>query len=151
VSSMRERHRLVRGMVSWVGFRHTTVQFERPARAAGETKYPLAKMLRLSVDGVTSFSTAPLRLSGLLGLLGLLAGLAYAGYAVYIGYVLGRGVQGWTSLVIINIFFSSIVLICLGVVGEYVGRIFEEVKHRPLYLVSRKLDDGPVPPRSKQD
>jgi len=138
---MREHHRLIRGMVCWVGFRHATVEFERPTRAAGQTKYPLSKMLRLSVDGVTSFSTAPLRLAGVMGLIGLVGGFAYAGYALYVRYILGETVRGWTSLVLLNVFFSSVVLICLGVVGEYVGRIFEEVKNRPLYLVRRKLDD----------
>jgi glycosyltransferase involved in cell wall biosynthesis len=141
VAGMREHHRLIRGMVHWVGFCHTTVEFDRPARAAGRTKYPLSKMLRLSVDGVTSFSTAPLRAAGLLGFLGLLGGLTYAGYALYERYILGQTVRGWTSLVLLNVFFSSVVLICLGVVGEYVGRIFEEVKNRPLYLVLRTLDD----------
>ena len=141
---LHERHRLVRGLVSWVGFSRTTLDFVRPGRPAGETKYPLVKMLRLSVDGLTSFSAAPLRMASLLGACGLLGGLAYAVYAVYVRYRLGLAVPGWTSLVIINIFFSSIVLVCLGLVGEYVGRIFEEVKRRPLYLVRRKLDGAPA-------
>jgi dolichol-phosphate mannosyltransferase len=140
LGGMREHHRLIRGMVSWTGFRHTSVPYERPARSAGETKYPLSKMIRLSVDGVTSFSTVPLRLASYLGILSLLAGCGYAAYALYQRFVKHAVVQGWTSLVLINIFFSSIVLLCLGVVGEYVGRIFEEVKNRPLYLVKRKLD-----------
>jgi dolichol-phosphate mannosyltransferase len=144
LGQLRERHRLVRGLVSWVGFSHTTVDFVRPGRAAGETKYPPLKMLRLSADGLTSFSTAPLRIASLLGLCGLLGGLAYAAYAVYVRYWLGRAVPGWTSLVIINVFFSSIVLVCLGFVGEYVGRIFEEVKRRPLYLIRRKVDGAPA-------
>jgi dolichol-phosphate mannosyltransferase len=145
LGQLRERHRLVRGLVSWVGFPHTTIGFVRPGRAAGETKYPLIKMLRLSFDGLTSFSTAPLRVASIIGGCGLLAGFAYAAYAVYVRFVLGHAVPGWTSLVIINVFFSSIVLLCLGLVGEYVGRIFEEVKRRPLYLVQRKLDgDAPA-------
>jgi dolichol-phosphate mannosyltransferase len=144
LSQLREHHRLVRGLVSWVGFSHTTLDFVRPGRAAGETKYPLLKMLRLSADGLTSFSTAPLRVASLLGLCGLLGGVAYVVYAVYVRFGLGRAVPGWTSLVIINIFFSSIVLVCLGFVGEYVGRIFEEVKRRPLYLVRRKIDGVPT-------
>jgi dolichol-phosphate mannosyltransferase len=154
LGQLHERHRLVRGLVSWVGFSRTTLDFVRPGRSAGETKYPLIKMLRLSVDGLTSFSAAPLRMASLLGACGLLGGLAYAVYAVYVRYRLGLAVPGWTSLVIINIFFSSIVLVCLGFVGEYVGRIFEEVKRRPLYLVRRKLDgssaaeeSGPGPER----
>jgi dolichol-phosphate mannosyltransferase len=144
LGQLRERHRLVRGLVSWVGFSHTTIGFVRPGRAAGETKYPLMKMLRLSADGLTSFSTAPLRMASFVGVCGLLAGLGYAGYAVYVRFWLNKAVVGWTSLVIINIFFSSIVLLCLGLVGEYVGRIFEEVKRRPLYLVRRKIDGVPT-------
>lgn len=143
LGGLRERHRLVRGLVGWVGFAHTTLEFERPGRAAGVTKYSVAKMVRLSLDAMTSFSAAPLRLAIVLGLCGLLAGLGYAAYAVYVGFILGLGVPGWTSLVILNIFFSGVVLICLGLVGEYVGRIFEEVKRRPLYVVRRTLDDSP--------
>lgn len=139
---LRERHRLVRGLVTWVGFSHTNLEFERPGRAAGVTKYSVAKMVRLSLDAMTSFSAAPLRLAMFLGLAGVLAGLGYAAYAVYVGFIQGLGVPGWTSLVILNIFFSGVVLICLGLVGEYVGRIFEEVKRRPLYLVRRTLDDS---------
>jgi len=91
LGQLREHHRLVRGLVSWVGFSHTTLDYVRPGRAAGETKYPLLKMLRLSADGLTSFSTAPLRIASLLGLCGLLGGLAYAAYAVYVRFVLGGG------------------------------------------------------------
>jgi dolichol-phosphate mannosyltransferase len=141
---LRERHRLVRGLVSWVGFRQTAVDFERPPRAAGTTKFPFSRMLRLSFDAMTSFSAVPLRLATLLGFAGLVAGAGYASYAVYVGYVLGLGVPGWTSLVIVNIFFSGVVLVCLGLIGEYVARIFEEVKRRPLYLVRRRLGDEPV-------
>lgn len=132
---LRERHRLMRGLVAWVGFRSTTVDFQRPGRAAGITKFPLGRMLRLSLDAVTSFSALPLRLATLLGVGALLCGVGYAAYAIYIGYILRLGVPGWTSLVILNIFFSGVVLICLGLIGEYVGRVFEEVKNRPLYIV----------------
>jgi glycosyltransferase involved in cell wall biosynthesis len=134
---LRERHRLVRGLVAWVGFRQTVIDFERPPRAAGTTKYPLVKMFRLAWDGMTSLSAAPLRLATLLGFAALLCGIAYAAVAVYVGYVRGLGVPGWTSLVIVNIFFSGVVLICLGLVGEYVAHIFDEVKGRPLYYVRR--------------
>ena len=150
LQSLRERHRLVRGLVAWVGFRQTVVDFERPARVAGTTKYPLLKMVRLAWDGLTSLSAAPLRVATLLGIFALLAGAAYAALAVYVGYVKGMGVPGWTSLVILNIFFSGVVLICLGLVGEYVARIFEEVKGRPLYVLRREprrpgdpADDAP--------
>lgn len=137
LQALRERHRLVRGLVAWVGFRQTVIDFERPARAAGTTKYPIFKMVRLAWDGMTSLSAAPLRVATLLGIAALLCGAAYAAVAIYVGYVQRRGVPGWTSLVIINIFFSGVVLICLGLVGEYVAKIFEEVKGRPLYVVRR--------------
>jgi dolichol-phosphate mannosyltransferase len=137
--ALRERHRLIRGLVTWVGFRQTTLRFERPGRAAGRTKFPLWRMVELSLDALTSFSAVPLRLATALGLVAILLGTGYAAYAVWIGYVRGLGVPGWTSLVILNIFFSGVVLVCLGLVGEYVGRIFEEVKHRPLYVVRRRL------------
>ena len=139
--SLRERHRLIRGLVAWVGFRQTTLDFERPGRVAGETKFPLSKMVLLAWDGMTSFSAMPLRLATLLGLGALVSGAVYAALAVYVGYVQGRGVPGWTSLVILNIFFSGVVLICLGIVGEYVARIFEQVKDRPLYFVRRVIPD----------
>jgi dolichol-phosphate mannosyltransferase len=101
-------------------------------------------MLRLAWDGMTSFSAAPLRLSTLLGFAGLAAGVGYAAYATYVGYVLGLGVPGWTSLVILHIFFSGVVLVCLGLIGEYVARIFEEVKGRPLYLVRALINAEPA-------
>ena len=141
LQGLRERHRLVRGLVAWVGFRQTVVDFERPARAAGTTKYPLLKMVRLAWDGMTSLSAAPLRVATLLGIVALFCGAVYAALAIYLGYVKGLGVPGWTSLVIVNIFFSGVVLICLGLVGEYVARIFEEVKGRPLYFVRRDPPD----------
>jgi len=147
LQALRERHRLVRGLVAWVGFRQTVIDFERPARAAGTTKYPLLKMVRLAWDGMTSLSAAPLRVATLLGLAALLCGATYAAVAIYVGWVQGRGVPGWTSLVIVNIFFSGVVLICLGLVGEYVAKIFEEVKGRPLYFVRR--DPGERAPGSK--
>lgn len=137
---LREHHRLVRGLVAWVGFRQTVIDFERPARAAGVTKYPFSKMLRLGWDGMTSFSAAPLRIATLLGFGGLAAGAGYAAYATYVGYIMGLGVPGWTSLVILHIFFSGVVLLCLGLVGEYVARIFEEVKGRPLYFVRKAVN-----------
>jgi dolichol-phosphate mannosyltransferase len=149
LGSLRERHRLVRGLVSWVGFRQTSVAFERPGRAAGATKFPLRRMLDLSLDAATSFSAVPLRLATVLGFVALLLGIGYGAYALWVGWVRGLGVPGWTSLVILNIFFSGVVLVCLGLVGEYVARIFEEVKGRPLYLVRRRL--GTEPPAGRRE
>jgi len=141
--SLRERHRLIRGLVAWVGFSQTTLSFERPKRAAGTTKYSLGRMVRLGFDAMTSFSVLPLKLATFLGFAAFVMGCGYAGYAIYVGYILKLGVPGWTSLVILNIFFSGIVLVCLGLIGEYVGRIFEEVKGRPLYVVRRRRGEAP--------
>jgi polyisoprenyl-phosphate glycosyltransferase len=146
--ALREHHRLIRALVSWVGFRQTTLPFERPGRMAGITKFPLGRMLELSLDAITSFSAAPLRVATLLGVLAMLTGVGYAAYAFWIGYIRGLGVPGWTSLVILNVFFSGTILVCLGLVGEYVGRIFEEVKRRPLYVVRRRVG---LPPTSPPD
>ncbi len=140
-----ERRRLVRGLVSWLGFRQTTLDFERPGRAAGVSKFPLRRMLRLGWDGMTGFSKAPLRLAALMGLILLAAGLAGALYVGYLGLWLGTWPPGWISLAVLQLLVSAIVLLCLGMVGEYVGRIFEEVKGRPLYVVRRTVNQAPPP------
>jgi hypothetical protein len=138
VVSMQERHRIVRGLVGWVGFAQTVVEFDRPARAAGTTKYPLAKMVRLAWDAFTSFSTVPLRLATILGLIALVFGAGYGAWAFYMGFVRGEAVRGWTSLVLFQAFSFGALFLCIGVIGEYIGRIFEEVKGRPLYVVRKK-------------
>jgi dolichol-phosphate mannosyltransferase len=134
---LRERHRLVRGLVAWVGFRQTTLRFERPGRAAGTTKFPFLRMLRLSLDAMASFSTVPLRLATLLGVIALGVGAGSTAYALYVSLV-RETVSAGTWLGILNLVFSGFVLVCLGIVGEYVGRIFEEVKERPLYVVRQR-------------
>lgn len=132
---MPERARYVRGMVAWLGFRQIGVPFERHARFAGETKYPLRKMLAFAADGMVSFSSLPLRLATILGLATLVAALAYLAYAVVIKFVFDAAIQGWTSLVAIMVLMGSAQLICLGIIGEYIGRIYDEVKARPIYLI----------------
>lgn len=142
LKQMPERARYVRGMVAWLGFRQTGVVFEREARFAGETKYPLRKMVRFATDGMISFSAVPLRLATWLGL--GMSGLAllYFVYAVWMKVAVGTAIQGWTSLVAVVVLIGSAQLVCLGIIGEYVGRIYEEVKQRPLYLVET-LERGP--------
>ena len=134
---MPERNRFVRGMFGWMGFRQTAVDFERPARAAGETKYPFWKMLRLAVHGIIAFSEKPLRMA-------LWAGLAISVLAALLGvyallsWAFDFGVvQGWTSTVVIVSFLSGINLFMTGIVGLYVGGIHAEIKRRPLYVVDR--------------
>ena len=132
--SLQERNRFVRGMVAWVGFRQTAVDYVREARHAGETKYPVRKMVRFAGDAIFSFSHVPLRFATGLGLASSTAGFGYAVYAI-LARVLGwPTVQGWASLMVAIIFLVGVQLISLGIIGEYIGRIYDEVKARPLYL-----------------
>lgn len=135
MKGLQEKNRFVRGLVSWVGFHQTAVEYERDERAAGETKYPLKKMLKLSLDGITSFSYKPLKLATYAGSLFSGAGFVYMLYVLYLKFFTESTVTGWASLVIIQLFFSGVVLILLGVIGEYIGRIYDESKGRPLYIV----------------
>ena len=136
--TMPERDRFVRGMVAWTGFRQEPVPYRRAARAAGETKYPFGKSVRLAMDGIVSFSLAPLRLATWLGFLAL--GLAVAGiaYAVVLRLFTVAWVPGWSLLLISILFLGGLQLVVLGILGEYVGRIYGEVKRRPLYLVKER-------------
>jgi glycosyltransferase involved in cell wall biosynthesis len=132
--TMTERSRFLRGMTVWVGFTQTAVPYERDARHAGETKYTLRKMLRFSLDAIASFSHVPLQLATYVGLLS--AGLAFVAIPVVIGlHFAGSYLPGFGSLTIAILLLGGIQLIALGVIGEYVGRIYDEVKHRPLYIV----------------
>jgi dolichol-phosphate mannosyltransferase len=129
-----ERNRFVRGMVAWVGFRQEELLYDRAARHAGETKYPLRKMLRFAGDAIFSFSFVPLRLATLFGL--LVSGVSF-GYAIY--SVLAKifdwdVVHGWASLMVAVLFLGGVQLVSLGILGEYLGRVYDEVKARPLYL-----------------
>jgi len=137
--ALRERHRFVRGLVWWVGFRQTSVSYERPARFAGETKYPLRRMLRFAIDGITSFSTVPLRMATWLGVLAGLVALGGVGWALYSKFF-GGVVRGWTTIMILVGLGSSAQLLMTGILGEYVGRIYEEVKRRPLYVVDGEIN-----------
>ena len=134
---MPERDRFVRGMFGWMGFRHAEVPFERPPRAAGETKYPFWKMMRLAMHGIVSFSDKPLRLALWFGLaVSVLAGCLGL-YAVGVWFFKAGVIEGWTSTVVIVSFLSGINLLMTGIIGLYVGGIHAEVKRRPLYVVDR--------------
>lgn len=139
---LRETHRFVRGMVSWVGFRQTGITYDRAARYAGETKYPLRKMLAFAADGIASFSVAPLRFATWIGILSGFLSVVYGASSVFTYYVLGRNVPGWTTLVLLIVFSFSVELFLIGILGDYVGRIYEEVKRRPLYVVAEVIDHG---------
>lgn len=132
---LRESHRFVRAMVAWVGFKSAAVHYARPERFAGETKYPLRKMLAFAVDGITSFSILPLRFSTYLGLVMSVFSVGVGIWAVIAKYVQGSTVAGWTAIVAFVALFASAQLLVTGILGEYVGRIYEEVKRRPLYIL----------------
>jgi dolichol-phosphate mannosyltransferase len=137
LNGMRERHRFLRGMSAWAGFSQTTVPYRRAARFAGTTKYPLRKMLRLAVNAVTGFSYAPLQLATLLGFVA--AGLSLIAIPVALGLRLSGapGLGGQTTTLIPVLFLGGVQLISLGVLGEYVGRVYDEVKGRPLYVLRK--------------
>jgi dolichol-phosphate mannosyltransferase len=138
--ALREQHRFVRGMVAWVGFKQTAVYYEREARFAGTTKYPLRKMIRFAVDGITSFSTLPLRLATWLGVVAALAAVGIGTWAISVR-MLGLGtVPGWTTIMFAVALGSSAQLLMTGILGEYIGRIYEQVKRRPLYIVDQEIN-----------
>jgi dolichol-phosphate mannosyltransferase len=137
---LRETHRFVRGMVAWIGFKQTRVLYDRPERFAGTTKYPIRRMVRFALDGITSFSIVPLRFSTYLGLLMSAASLVLAAWAILAKYFLQRTVTGWTTIVVIVTLLASVQFLMIGILGEYVGRIFEEVKRRPLYVVREAIN-----------
>jgi dolichol-phosphate mannosyltransferase len=137
--ALRETSRFVRGMVAWVGFRQIAVPYDRGARHAGETHYPLRRMLRFAFDGIAAFSIVPLRMATWLGMLSGLAAIAVAIWALY-GRLYGRFVPGWATIMITVSLAASAQLIMTGILGEYIGRIYEEVKRRPLYIVAEEVN-----------
>ncbi len=149
--SLPERDRFVRGMFAWIGFRQTVVAFHRPARAAGETKYPLAKMLRLAADGLIAFSDAPLRAA-------LWAGLAVCGiaaaYALWVVAMWASGAhleRGWSSIIVVMTLLGGANMLMTGVLGVYIGRIHGEVKRRPLYVVEKAVGFETRPARTETE
>jgi polyisoprenyl-phosphate glycosyltransferase len=148
---MRESNRFVRGMFSWIGLRQTGVLYRRPERFAGETKYPLRKMLRFAATGVISFSAAPLRAALNLGFIVSIISFVILVWSLIVKLSGLYEVPGWTSIVVVVSFIGGIQLIVLGVIGEYIGDIHAEVKRRPLYVISEleNLPDCPqLPPRA---
>lgn len=133
--SLPEQARFIRGMVAWVGFRQVPVAYDRAERHAGQTKYPLSKMIRFALDAVTGFSTAPLRFASHFGLWLVLASILLLIY-IAIGWLTGSAIQGWTSLMLVVVVLGAVQMFVLGMIGEYLGRLYIESKRRPLYIVS---------------
>lgn len=143
LNAMPERFRFMRGMVSWVGFAQTELEYERDARAAGKTKYSYLRLMALAIDAITSFSTLPLRLASLIGSLMGVCGFAMLGWAIY-RWLLNGTIVGWTSTVAIVLIMGSVQLLILGVFGSYLGRLYMESKHRPLFIVRDVRGGVPV-------
>ncbi len=134
INRMPEQHRFLRGMVSWIGFRQEPLLYDRDPRYAGRTKYPLSRMLRLAIDAITSFSTKPLRLAGVAALLFALFGVGLLIYAG-VSWFAGDPISGWTSLIGAMALLGSIQLVVLAVLGVYLGRLYEQAKGRPLFVI----------------
>lgn len=148
VRRMPERHRYLRGLRKWVGFRQVGIPIERAERHSGQSKYSMLKLMRLASDGIFAFSIVPLRAATLLGALAMgLSGL-YALYSLYAKLFFSQIPKGFTALVFLITFLSGVLLFFLGIIGEYVGRIYEEIKARPVYIVNRVIGEvsasGPV-------
>ncbi len=137
--AMPERDRFVRGMFAWLGFKQTTVQYHRSARIAGQTKYPIAKMARLAVNGLVSFSDAPLRLALWIGFSVSAVALLYGCWVIAMWTAHADFVPGWASTIVVTAFLCGVNMMMTGVMGLYVGRIYDEVKGRPLYIVDRAV------------
>ena len=138
---MREKNRFVRGMVSWVGFKQTRVHYEREKRFAGKTKYPFSKMFKLALNGILSFSQIPLQLSSTLGFLCSFISFIFILYGLYSKiFDANTTISGWTSLFIAVLFIGGIQLMTIGILGEYLGRVYEEIKNRPLYIVEEEVN-----------
>ncbi|HOQ76539.1 MAG TPA: glycosyltransferase family 2 protein [Thermoclostridium sp.] len=138
LKQLPERNRYVRGLMSWVGFKQKALEFERAERFAGETKYPLKKMIKLASDGIISFSYKPLKLATYIG-----SAISIISFLYLIVVIIQRifwphsTQSGWASLIAVSLFFNGIILLMLGIIGEYIGRIYDEAKGRPLYIIKR--------------
>jgi polyisoprenyl-phosphate glycosyltransferase len=140
LDQMPERNRYVRGMVAWVGFPQCAVEYERDARFAGSTNYTLGRMVRLALDGLTSFSDRPLRLATQLGVIVMALSFAVAAWTIVASlFDLGTSSRGWSSLMAVVLLLGGVQLLCIGVLGEYVGRVYRETKGRPLYVVNEVI------------
>jgi dolichol-phosphate mannosyltransferase len=137
-----EHNRYLRGLRTWVGFRQTGLELERAERFAGQSKYSVRALVRLAFDGIFAFSIAPLRAAAVLGAFAVLVATLFALYAIYARVVLNQSPQGFTSLIVVMTFLSGMNLFFLGVIGEYVGRVYEESKARPLYVIDKLIREG---------
>ena len=141
IRAMPERNRFMKGLFAWSGFRQTAVEYDRAERAVGTTKFNYWKLWTLAIDGITSASTVPLRVWSYLGAMVALFALLYAGYVVVRTVLLGADVAGYPSMMVATLFLGGVQLLSLGILGEYVGRILVEVKHRPIYVIRMRIGE----------
>jgi polyisoprenyl-phosphate glycosyltransferase len=141
MNSMREKHRFLRGMSAWVGFKQVGVPYKRSARFAGATKYPFSKMLRLAINAITGFSYFPLQVATYMGFISALISIIAIPIVIIGRLVAGGAFLGQATTLIAVLFLGGVQLICVGILGEYIGRIYDEVKGRPLYIVSQGPED----------
>jgi glycosyltransferase involved in cell wall biosynthesis len=134
--AMPERHRFLRGMTRWVGYEQATIEYHRAERAGGESKYSLRKMVAFAWDAIVSFSSVPLRVASTLGFACSFLGLVYLTYVIAIRLFTEKAVEGWTSVVAAVLILGGVQLLCLGIIGQYLGRMYDEVKQRPLFLIA---------------
>lgn len=141
VNNMSEHNKFLRGLFSWVGYKQLPFEYERQERFAGETKYPLKKMLKLASDGIISFSSKPLKLVGALGIFSILISIVILIYAlVSYAFQLNNLSAGWTSIMVTVTFFAGVQLLSLWIISEYIGRIYDEAKARPQYIIDKKIN-----------
>jgi dolichol-phosphate mannosyltransferase len=134
-----EQYRFVRGLSTWIGFKQTGVEFVREARYKGKPKYSFWKSLKLALNGIVSFSIAPLQLASYMGFVVSILSFLYAIWSIIAKFVFERTIPGWTSIIVVVLFLGGVQLITLGIIGEYIGRIYGEVKKRPLYIIEQKV------------
>ncbi len=137
-NSLPEKNRFIRGMVPWIGLKQTPIYYERSARFAGTTKYPLTKMIKLALDGIIGFSNTPLKSAYYLGFTVAILAFIYGAFILVYSQIKGFPVQGWSSIMVTILFIGGIQLITIGILGEYIGRIYDEVKKRPLFIINDK-------------
>jgi len=137
---LQEKNPFLRGIRAWVGFKQIGVEYERDARIQGDSGYTLKKLIKIALDGIFSFSSVPIRLITILGTIGLIFAFSYSSIMLYQYLLNGITVKGFTSLVIIISFFSSLILICLGIIGEYIVRIYDEVRNRPFSIIEETIN-----------
>ncbi|MDF3981743.1 glycosyltransferase family 2 protein [Luteibacter sp. PPL201] len=146
VNALRERQRFMKGLFAWIGYRQASLVYDRDARNAGTTKWNYWRLANLAIEGVTSFSTAPLRVASWTGLAAALLSFAYAAWVFVKALIWGDPVRGYPTLMVVILFLGGAQLLAIGLIGEYVGRTYAETKRRPLYYVEDRQGDLPLPP-----